>query len=160
MAFLTLLSDFEGTKIKEPKEVFKAGQVVEVRGVFDDDSDAGAALAIVVKPHSHKRGFYMIFVEAASDEWGWHLLDRGEAKKVTLVKVIKKWDETEDKTDKGEEVEWITAWRVLAEKDDEANLDEVPWVKHKGKAAKSIDFVRSWIVSDKAPTKVKIPLSQ
>jgi hypothetical protein len=158
MAFRSLLRDFDGAEtIKEWDVSFTPGQVIELRGVFDDDSDAGAALVVILRPHKDKGAYYASFVEAVSGEWGWHLFDRTDATKVTLIKLIKVWGDTKVKVNKGEEIEWITAWRVLSEREEDVALDEVPWLQHQGKAKKSIDFIRGWMVSDKAPDKATIP---
>jgi hypothetical protein len=160
MAFLTLLDDFEGTKIPEPKTFMVAGQVIEVRGTFDDGSDAGAGLAVVIGPCKDKRAYYVRFVEVVSEDWAWHLFDREDASEMALIKIMKGWGDTVEKVYKGEIIEWITGWRVVAERNDEVDLNGVPWIQSKAKAIKSIVFVRGFMSSDKAPIEATLHLSQ
>jgi hypothetical protein len=156
-AFLTILDNTEGFKISGEKAVLKTGQVIVARGVFEDEGDAGAALAVVIRPHRDARGYFVRFVEAGGDDWAWHLFDRKDAKEITLMQIMSKWGASGVKKNGPEEIEWVTAWWILAEPDEVPDLDELPWLKSRVKAEKSIKFIREWMCTEKEPQKVTIP---
>jgi hypothetical protein len=156
--FLTLLDETVGFKICENKAVLKTGQVIVVRGVFDDEGDAGAAVGVVVRPHKEKRGYYVRFVEEGSEDWAWRLFERAEAKEITLMQIMNKWGASEVKKNGSEDIEWITAWWILAEADEIPDLDELTWLKSRSKVEKSIKFIREWMCTEKEPQKVTNPI--
>jgi hypothetical protein len=156
--FKTLMNEVEiGTKMGK-KDVFDAGQVLEVRGLYEDESDAGVAVGVVVRVPNEANTVFIRFIEAADDSWGWHLFERPESTVPTLVKLMRNWGDSKQKKIKGVEVEWISSWRLIANKSEEPDFTEIPWISSSAKVAKSIKFVREWMCAEKVGVKATFPL--
>jgi hypothetical protein len=157
--FITLMDEVEVGIKRGKSDILEAGQVVEMRGLYDDEEDAGVAVGVVVRVHTEVNTFHVKFIEAADASWSWHLFDRPGAPSSTLVKLMRKWGDAQvKKTADGTEIEWIASWRVVAGKGEDVELSGLPWLSSAGKVNKSIEFIREWMCSDKVGVKATFPL--
>jgi hypothetical protein len=158
--YFTKMADEEVGVKHTGKEVFKAKQVVEFRGIFSDETDAGVALGVVVRVIPGKNTFLVRFVEAADEGWGHHLVEREDAPIPTFVRLMQKWgDSNVKKIEGGNDIEWVTAWRILAEANEDDWLEDVPWLKSPTRAIKNIAFAREWMCSEKVSVQATSHLS-
>jgi hypothetical protein len=158
MAFQTLMVDGPGALAvgDDARVPLRAGQVILVHGIFDDGADAGEALGVVIRPGTASRSYMVKFVEAANDYWSWALFDKDDSASQTYVRLMTEWAEP-DRDQSGWPTEWLSAWRVLAEKDKEYDLAEVDWLSNARGCRKSIGFIREMLSSERMAPQVTTP---
>jgi hypothetical protein len=157
-AFITLMDEVEVGIKRGKADILEVGQVVEMRGLYDDEEDAGVAVGVVVRVHTEVNTFHVKFIEAADPSWSWHLFERPGTPSATFVKLMRKWGDAQvKKSADGTEIEWIASWRVLAGKGEAVDLSGLPWLSSVGKVIKSIDFIREWMCAEKVGVKATSP---
>ena len=159
MSFLTLVERAGGRMVTgdEGRAPLSPGQVILVRGLFDDGAPAGQALAIVIKPGWYPRSYFLRFVEAQNEYWAWHLFEKAETPTPTMSFIVDSWDWSLKDGQGNPEI--ISAWRVIAEKDEECDLSMVPWLANVSGSTKSITIAREMLASMKEPPKATTPYS-
>ncbi len=135
--------------------VLGKGQVVVFHTVFIDGTDAGEALAVILRGATGN-AYWVRFVEVANEYFAWHIFDRAETPNPTYVKLLRTWDDPSIETS-GEEVEWITSWRVLANEGADLELDDLGWLQNAARVRKSIGFIQQMMTSEQDPPKVTPP---
>jgi hypothetical protein len=157
-SFVTLMNESELGVMRSKADVLEAGQVLEMRGVYGDESDAGVAVGVLVRVLPESNAYFVKFIEAADDSWAWHLFERPGAPTPSYVKFMRKWGDSKVTTQDGKEIEWIASWRVVSAKGKEVDLRSLPWVTSSDKVKKSVEFIRDWMCADKVGVKATFPL--
>ncbi len=157
--FSSMLADVPGTNIVDGGNsggLLRKGQVVVFHTVFDDGTDAGEALAVILRGVTGVNAYWVRFVEVANEYYAWHIFDRAETPNPTYVKLLRTWDDPGMETS-GEEVEYVTSWRVLANEGADLELDDLGWLQNAATVRKSIGFIHQMMTSEQDPPKGSLP---
>ena len=126
---------------------WKPGQVIQFNGLFDDRTDTGPVLVLVLKRMGTTDKTYAAKGIGCENAYFRSYLDNETE---IVLKVMQKASETKKRGKEHDDTTLVCRWRIVAEPTDPPDLSGYKFLNKKGieNAVKNVGFLREYCCSD------------